>query len=53
MSGRTIVMTDVHGCSREFVQLLEMVSVDYTDDTFVFLGDAIDRGPDDWGVMEQ
>ncbi|MDO5110092.1 MAG: metallophosphoesterase [Erysipelotrichaceae bacterium] len=50
---KTIIMTDVHGCSREFRELINLVRPDYSDDTFVFLGDAIDRGPDDWGVLEQ
>ena len=52
MAGRTIVMTDIHGCFREFERLLEAVHLDPTEDTFVFLGDAIDRGPDDWDVVE-
>jgi serine/threonine protein phosphatase 1 len=50
---KTIIMTDVHGCSREFRELINLVRPDYSDDTFVFLGDAVDRGPDDWGVLEQ
>ena len=53
MSSKTIVMTDVHGCIREFEKLLKLVHLNMNEDTFVFLGDAIDRGPDSWAVIEK
>ena len=46
-------MTDIHGCLAEFEKLLKLVRLDPDHDTFVFLGDAIDRGPDSWGVVEK
>ena len=53
MSRRTIVMTDVHGCIHEFEKLLKLVRLNPDEDSFVFLGDAIDRGPDEWAVVEK
>lgn len=53
MSKRTIVMTDVHGCIHEFEKLLKLVRLNPDEDSFVFLGDAIDRGPDEWAVVEK
>ena len=46
-------MTDVHGCIHEFEKLLKLVRLNPDEDSFVFLGDAIDRGPDEWAVVEK
>jgi len=51
MSNRTFVIGDVHGCSKTFKRLLEIVGLDRTDTLFL-LGDLIDRGPDSRGVIE-
>jgi serine/threonine protein phosphatase 1 len=48
---RTIAIGDVHGCSAELAKLIEMLLVT-PDDTLVFLGDYIDRGPDSKGVID-
>lgn len=53
MSAKTIVMTDIHGCICEFEKLLKTVRPNPEEDTFVFLGDAVDRGPDEWAVVEK
>lgn len=53
MGSKTIVMTDIHGCIREFEKLLKLVRPNPDEDTFVFLGDAVDRGPDEWAVVEK
>jgi diadenosine tetraphosphatase ApaH/serine/threonine PP2A family protein phosphatase len=47
---RTIVVGDVHGCSRELDQLLERLGPT-SSDTVVFVGDLVNRGPDSSGVL--
>jgi serine/threonine protein phosphatase 1 len=48
---RTIAIGDVHGCSETLKKLL-LETIDLQDDdTLVFLGDYIDRGPDSRGVV--
>ncbi len=50
--GRTIAIGDIHGCCESLQTLLAMLEP-CADDTLVMLGDAIDRGPDSHGVIEQ
>lgn len=52
MKGRTLAIGDVHGCSRALDTLLNLVAPT-EQDTLVFLGDYIDRGPDARGVLER
>ena len=52
MTGKTIIFTDIHGCSSEFRKLLKRVRLNPDEDTFVCLGDVIDSGPDAWGVLD-
>jgi len=52
MSGRILAIGDVHGCHRALVTLLGMLSVKQ-DDTVVFLGDAVDRGPASRDVVDE
>lgn len=52
MSGRTIAIGDIHGCSEALVAILAAVEPD-EEDTVVTLGDYIDRGPDSRGVLDQ
>jgi serine/threonine protein phosphatase 1 len=47
----TIIIGDIHGCSREFSALLDHVSPG-SDDTLVLLGDLVNKGPDPAGVFE-
>lgn len=50
MSGRTIIVGDVHGCRKELEELLALVA--FTEgDTLVFVGDLVARGPDSRGVL--
>jgi len=49
--GRTIVIGDIHGCLAPLRRLLDRVAPG-VDDTLVFLGDYIDRGPDSSWVVE-
>lgn len=51
-TARTLAIGDVHGCSTALDALLESVAP-RDDDTLVFLGDYVDRGPDSCGVLER
>lgn len=51
MSGRTIIIGDLHGMHDEAVKLLNMCNATY-DDHVVFLGDLIDRGPDNGACVD-
>jgi serine/threonine protein phosphatase 1 len=49
---------DVHGCARTLDALLDRLDVDAgrplgPDDTVVFVGDYVDRGPDSPGVLDR
>jgi serine/threonine protein phosphatase 1 len=50
--GRIIAIGDIHGCSRALRELLAAIELQ-TDDTLIFLGDYIDRGPNSRDVLEQ
>ncbi|MCG8451282.1 MAG: serine/threonine protein phosphatase [Pirellulales bacterium] len=50
--GRTIAIGDIHGCATALQTLFDALELT-ADDTLVALGDAIDRGPDSRGVIEQ
>jgi serine/threonine protein phosphatase 1 len=47
----TIIIGDIHGCSREFSALLDHVSPG-NDDSLVLVGDLVNKGPDPAGVFE-
>ncbi len=50
MKGRLIAIGDIHGCLREFEELLHKLDLD-RHDRVVLLGDLINRGPDSAGVL--
>jgi serine/threonine protein phosphatase 1 len=52
MSGRTVAIGDIHGCAAALAELLKWIDPD-PEDTLVFLGDYVDRGPDSKDVIEQ
>ena len=52
MNKRTIAIGDIHGCSVALRNLL-MATDPQPNDTVVFLGDYVDRGPDSRGVLDQ
>ena len=52
MAARLIAIGDVHGCATQLRSLLDALSP-RADDTLVFLGDYVDRGPDTPGVIDQ
>ena len=49
---KTYVIGDIHGCSQALADLLKIMEPIDADDTIVFIGDYIDRGPDSKGVVE-
>ena len=48
---RHLVLSDIHGCSRTFKELLNKIGLS-NDDTLILLGDYIDRGNDSAGVID-
>lgn len=50
--GRTIAITDIHGEKAKLDSVLEKLEI-CPDDTIIFLGDYIDRGPDSRGVVDR
>jgi len=49
---RLIAVGDIHGCLKYLQIILESINPQ-PDDTFVFLGDLVDRGPDTKGVVNE
>src|ERR1043166_1885627 len=49
---RLLAIGDVHGCTRAWDALLELVAP-AADDWIVTLGDYIDRGPDSRGAVDR
>ncbi len=52
MTGRILTIGDIHGCNRRLNRLLDRIGVDPLEDTIIFLGDYLDRGPDARGVID-
>ena len=48
---RHIIIGDVHGMLDELASLIEKVDPGF-DDTIIFVGDLVDKGPDSVGVVE-
>lgn len=46
------VISDIHGCIKTLRLLVENLVIPDKDDTLIFLGDYIDRGPDSKGVLD-
>ena len=45
LPGRLIVIGDVHGCLDELHELLDRVEYSQGNDTLIFAGDLVDKGP--------
>lgn len=52
MSGRTFAIGDIHGETTHLFKLLSCLPELTADDTLVFLGDYLDRGPNSKDVIE-
>lgn len=50
MKGRLIAIGDIHGCHREFADLLDKLKLE-RHDRVVLLGDLVNRGPDSAAVI--
>lgn len=48
---RRFAVGDIHGCSRTFQKMVEVLQLSLADTLFL-LGDYIDRGPDSKGVLD-
>lgn len=48
---RSFAIGDIHGCATAFDRLIELMDL-VEDDRVIILGDAIDRGPDSYRVLE-
>ncbi|MEC0209708.1 metallophosphoesterase family protein [Paenibacillus ehimensis] len=44
MKNRTLVISDIHGCYDEFVNLLSVIKYEPAEDELILLGDYCDRG---------
>jgi serine/threonine protein phosphatase 1 len=53
MTGRTFAIGDIHGDSSALDAALAKLPERTAEDTLVFLGDYVDRGPDSRGVIER
>ena len=49
---RYFAIGDIHGCLDKLRKLLGLIDVDWENDTVVFMGDYIDRGPDSKRVVD-
>ena len=49
---KTYVIGDIHGCSNTLTGLLKIIEPVHEDDTIIFIGDYIDRGPNSKGVID-
>jgi len=49
---RTLVISDIHGCYQEFVDLLDLTEYNPIKDRLILLGDYVSRGPCSKEVVE-
>ena len=49
---RTIVLTDIHGCYKQLLQLLKRIQFSRKKDKIIFLGDLMDRGENSYSCYE-
>eukprot|EP00298_Acanthocystis_sp_HF-20_P002821 c13209_g1_i3.p1 GENE.c13209_g1_i3~~c13209_g1_i3.p1 ORF type:complete len:371 (+),score=180.01 c13209_g1_i3:28-1113(+) len=49
---RAIIIGDVHGCCEELEELLKKCSFNEKTDTLIFVGDLVNKGPDNIGVLK-
>jgi serine/threonine protein phosphatase 1 len=51
--GKIFAIGDIHGCLSHLDRLMEKLCIDAKEDTLVFIGDYIDRGPDSNRVIDR
>ena len=51
-NGRTFIIGDIHGCLDMLKRLMDRIAFSPGQDSLIFLGDYIDRGPDAKGVVD-
>jgi len=49
---RFFAIGDIHGCLDKLVKLMGRIGINWAEDTVVFVGDYIDRGPDPKQVVD-
>jgi len=49
---KVFAVGDIHGCRSHLDRMLEILDINSENDTLVFIGDYIDRGPDSRGVVD-
>ncbi|WAA10970.1 metallophosphoesterase family protein [Fervidibacillus albus] len=49
---RTLVISDIHGCFDEWMELLDLVNYTIGQDRLILLGDYVDRGPKSKEVID-
>lgn len=49
---RTIIIGDIHGCYREYKDLLKKVHYNKNKDRLILLGDLMDRGPRSYEMLQ-
>ncbi|WP_422657515.1 metallophosphoesterase family protein [Paenibacillus sp. EC2-1] len=50
---RTLMISDIHGCMKQFDTLLQEVGYDSSKDQLILLGDYVDRGPHSKEVVDR
>ena len=50
--GKIFTIGDIHGCISKLESIMDMIDIDVQNDSLVFIGDYIDRGPDPKGVVD-
>lgn len=53
LAGRMLVISDIHGCYKEFQELLEKAGYEPASDRLYLLGDYMDRGPQSKDAIEK
>ena len=49
---RIFAVGDIHGCLDKLVSVMGVIDIDFANDTLVFIGDYIDRGPSSKEVVD-
>jgi serine/threonine protein phosphatase 1 len=50
--GKIFAIGDIHGCPSKLNEMMAKLRIDAEEDTVIFIGDYIDRGPDSKGVID-